>query len=150
MGATDTLKALIWGSLMFSIFVTSYAAILSSQINSTDISIYTVPANETDINSISRQIDEGLGNQTGVNFLDLAGLTLYSGNFFASFFLNFIFAVPKMIGIVLTAIAMFTNFDPTVERNLIALVTLIVSTVYILSIINFLLGVRSGNLGRDF
>lgn len=143
----DVLWGLAVGSAIFSIAITAYAAILVSQIDANDIADYTSIAAVNDLNDLSHQFETSLSNQQNTGPVELAALVFYSGNFFVSLFLNFIFAVPRLIGIIVGTFLYFTGFSSSLILTIMGLINFIFSVTYVVIVIGFLLGIRSGRAG---
>lgn len=140
----NILWGLAVGSAIFSIAITAYSAILVNQINPNDIADYQSIAAINDLNDLSNKFETGLNNQQNTGPIEIAALIFYSGNFFVSLFLNFIFAVPRLIGIIITTFLYFAGFNSALIVGVIGLINFIFSATYVLIVIGFLLGVRSG------
>lgn len=96
-----------------------------------------------DLNQIQAQINSNLGSQFNIPVVDMGALVFYSGNLVADLMLNFFFAVPSIVTLILNVFFLIFPLDPTVQMMLQAFVFTVVSIVYFMAIISFILSVRA-------
>lgn len=133
------------GVLMLSIFWSLAITMITYAIPIEDrgvIDIYRTK-DTMDLNTISSQFQGNMEQQlnvpSGSSAVDLALLSLYSGNIFADLLLNFFFAVPNMLSLLLSAILILFPMDSILATNITIAFSVFVSVIYILGIITFLI-----------
>jgi len=96
-----------------------------------------------DLNQIQAQINTNLGSQFNIPVVDMGALVFYSGNLVADLMLNFFFAVPSLVTLILNAFFLIFPLDPTVQGMIQAFVFVVVSVIYFMGVIAFILSVRA-------
>lgn len=101
---------------------------------------------EISLESVGEQVQESVEQQTNIPVVELGALVFYSGNILIDLILNFAFAIPEMIALLITS---FSVVFP-MAASLAVLVQLFISTMFIvfyfIGIIQLLTGIRSGRL----
>jgi hypothetical protein len=82
-------------------------------------------------------------SQKNIPLIEMGALLFYSGNFIIDLCFNFIFAIPQMIGLILSGVAILFNIDPDIMYLIQAYLMGIMGLLYIISIIQMLIGVRT-------
>lgn len=124
-----------------------------------NIFTYTLPSEARDVTTsvsdlnhdinmddVAGQIESSLTDQTKIPLIDIGALVFYSGNLLVDLFLNFLFAIPEMIGVLLGGAMRLFSLDTTIVAYVQVFVAAAVGISYVMAIIAFLTNVRSGRI----
>ncbi len=99
---------------------------------------------KTSLDKVSSDVQQSLSKQTNIPVVELGALVFYSGNILIDLILNFLFAIPEMIAMLINGLLMIFSID----SNLFAFVEIFtgvaIGVFYMIGIIQLLLGLRSG------
>ncbi len=105
-------------------------------------------AETIDLEGTSKNIEESIGNQlnvpSGLSAVDIGFLVLYSGNIFVDLMLNFFFAVPQLLNVILSGIFILIPFDSFIQTQIKVFVSVLVVSIYLIGIFATLVIIRSG------
>jgi len=97
----------------------------------------------TDITNITGRIESTTQSQLNIPLIDLGALVFYSGNIIVDLMLNFFFALPSMLTILVTTFTNIFSLDAYLASQLKLFVFSIVSILYFLNLLAFILNIRS-------
>jgi len=143
MGAMDYLKyiLIVQAFFAFSVTMVSYA-LPASTID--HVAIFEDQSGNLDIKTVNAQFKESLQDQRNIPLIDVGALIFYSGNFILDLMVNFIFAVPQMIGMLINGISLiFSGIDTGLLALVETFLSLLVSTLYIIALIQTVTNIRS-------
>jgi hypothetical protein len=103
-------------------------------------------ANEINLETVSDDVQDSLESQTNVPIVELGALVFYSGNILIDLLLNFAFAIPQMIALLLTGIEMLFDFHTGIAATVQLFATVSVTVFYFFGLIQLLTSVRSGRV----
>jgi hypothetical protein len=149
MADTDNMmglfKAIILVQLFFSFAITGISYTIPDDAKHF-VSSFSDLASEIDLEGTSTQIKNSIEQQTNIPVIELGALVFYSGNILIDLLLNFAFAIPEMIGLVISGIMMFLSMD----SYLLALVQIFAAVVtyalYFIGLMQLMTNVRSGRI----
>lgn len=98
------------------------------------------------LENVATDIESGLEQQTNIPVIELGALVFYSGNILLDLLLNFAFAIPTMIGLLVSGIVRLINLDSFITVTIQLFATVIVTAWYFIAIIQLITGVRSGRI----
>lgn len=129
--------------LFYSLGITLYAHALPE--DSLDyVTSFSDLAGEISLSSVGEQVQDSIEEQTTIPVIELGALVFYSSNIILDLLLNFAFAIPEMIGLLLYGLMMLLNIDPVMVNTIQLFFTVIITVLYFLSIITLLTSIRSG------
>lgn len=102
------------------------------------------PGHPINLGSVSQNIQESAEKQMNVPLLDMGALIFYSGNVIVDMILNTLFAIPEMVSIVTNILVHFLPFPAAIQGTLQVFLWAVISAVYIIGILAFVMEVRSG------
>jgi hypothetical protein len=144
-GTFDYFKAIIIIQLFFGFAVTLVAYTMPTEAQ--DYVTIIQPGRPIDLGSVSKDIQESAERQMQIPLLDLGALVFYSGNIVIDLILNSIFAIPEMITIIANIFFSFFPIDAYIANYLKLFIMAVISAVYILGILAFMMNIRStGNI----
>jgi len=138
-------KTIILAQLFFAVVMTGYTNIVPTDAIDV-IDPFTDLAEKTDAEDINSQVQSNLERQTDLPVVELGALVFFSGNILLDFILNFAFALPAMLQLLINSVLMLINVPSQVATVLVTFVGVAVSVLYFISIINFVVGLRSGRI----
>jgi len=101
--------------------------------------------NQNDILETEEKIESSLTKQTNIPVIDMGALVFYSGNLVIDLLLNFIFAIPEMITLLMNCVLIIFSIDPFIIQQLQIFTSVLFSMIYFIGIIQLILGMRSGS-----
>jgi hypothetical protein len=107
---------------------------------------YSALASGTDLNTIRAQVEGATTKSTSVPLYDVGALVYYSGNILIDLLLNFVMALPAMIGLIIHGIGTLISIDALMLLQVKIFAELIVMVIYFISIIQLLTGIRAGRV----
>lgn len=101
-------------------------------------------ADDLDFQSVSSDVQESLQRQTNIPVIDIGALVFYSGNILIDLVLNFTFAIPEMIGLLVNGLLFLFNVPSIVVVTVQAFASVAIIILYFMGIIQLLMTIRSG------
>lgn len=112
--------------------------------NLNHVEVFNEPAENFDMIGIKDDVESSLQGQTTMPVVDIGALVFYSGNILLDLLLNFFFAIPQMLFLLITAFTQLFNMPEFITAQIEIFVSVIVAILYFISLMQLLLGVRSG------
>jgi len=100
-------------------------------------------ANEATLTNVSTQIQDSITQQTRIPIIELGALVFYSGNLVIDLLLNFAFALPEMIGLIINGIMLLVNIDSYVFAVVQLFASVVMVVLYFVSLMQLLIGIRT-------
>lgn len=94
----------------------------------------------------SQDIQDSLEQQTNIPVIELGALVFYSGNILLDLLVNFAFAVPGMLAVLLNGITYLVGIDATIVYHLQTFISAIMLALYFFGLIQLITGLRSGRV----
>jgi hypothetical protein len=150
LGQLDSLKTVLLVMLFYSFAITVLNYALPG-----DMHHYMYPFSEMGsggygLNETASRIQSNLEKQTRAPVIDLAALSFYSGNILIDLMLNFVFAIPQMISLLLMAFAVLFNFDAVIISHIQAFTTVAMCVVTFIGLIQGIVSLRSSGGQKVF
>lgn len=140
--AWDLFKMMILVQLFYAFAITLLAHALPAA-SLVYIEPFSDLAQEISLESVTTDIEDTIGEQVNIPVIELGALVFYSGNILIDLMLNFFFAIPEMIGLLIHGFMMLFN----VENYLFAQVQLVsmavLSVLYFIGVVQLLMNIRS-------
>lgn len=143
MEATKTIGIILMTMLFYSFGITMLAHFIPAD-NLAYVDVFSSSGAQLDFEEVGEQLDDSIQDQINVPLIDLAALVFYSGNILIDFFLNFIFAFPQMVQILLSVMFNFMDVDIFIQTTVKQAVGIIVFVPFVLLLLSFILNMRSG------
>ena len=146
MGALNSFKAILIVMLFYSFVITTMTYVTPdgalNYIKSIDD--ITTP---TDLQEVGEKVQSSVEKQTNIPVVEMGALVFYSGNILIDLILNFIYAIPQMIGLLVNLLLMLFN----VESQVFAIVEIFAAVIYtvlmLLTLLEMLTNIRAqGNV----
>lgn len=103
-------------------------------------------ADELSLTSVSEDVQGSIQQQTNIPVVELGALVFYSGNILIDLLLNFAFAIPQMMTMLVQGLLMLFNFDTYIWVLVQLFLSVVVIVLYFIGLMQLLIGVRSGRL----
>jgi len=145
MQIMDMIKVVIWMQLFFAISMTIYTHALPEDALDY-VTGYQDLADNIDINSVSDNIQSSLQRQSNIPVIETGALIFYSGNILLDLLLNFTFAVPQMFTLLINGLMLLLGIDAMFMGFIQLFLSVGIMAVYFISIIQLLVGIRSGRI----
>lgn len=98
------------------------------------------------LQGVGDSIEDSLVSQTNIPVIELGALVFYSGNIILDLLINFAFAIPQMITMLLNGIMMLVNVDTNVFNIMQLFFSVVIVAVYFFGLIRLVTSIRSGRL----
>lgn len=129
--------------LFYSLGIT--LLVYTTEPMSVDNTILEQYTNSTsDMEDVTGELEGAIGEQTDIPLVDIAGLVFYSGNIILDLMLNFYFALPSMVTLLVAGFDYVFLLDPIVAANVKLFLYGLVAIFYTMSLLSFILSIRSG------
>lgn len=153
MQATDLMKTAILVQLFYAIGITLFSYALCGANGGFTlpgacnyVTGFSLGDDGLDIATVSSDVQSALEQQTNIPVVELGALVFYSGNILLDLFLNFVFAIPEMVGMLVNGVLLIFNIDNFVFAAIQIFVSVVTVTFYLIAGIEMLTNVRSGRV----
>jgi hypothetical protein len=136
-------KIIILIQLLYGIGITGYTQILPED-SLNYVTSFSDLGNEIDFNTISSEVEDSLERQTNIPVIELGALVFYSGNILIDLIMNFAFAIPQMLILLMNGIFSLMSVDAVLLGYVQLFISTTISVLYLIGIIELLTGLRSG------
>lgn len=138
-------KVMLIAQLFFSISVVMISQNLpAGAVNY--VNSFEDVGNTFSLNETSSKVQESVKSQTSLPLIELGALVFYSGNILVDLLLNFAFAVPAMVGLLINGLMVLFNLDQAIVASLTLFAMVATTVLYFMSVLQLLTGIRSGRL----
>lgn len=138
-------KVVLLVQLFFAFAITTIAYAMPSSAKH-HIDSWSDLSDRINLTSVSEDVSDGLEQQTNIPILDIGALIFYSGNILIDLILNFAFAIPEMLGLIIFGISRLIELDPQIIVIVQSFTSVAVLVMYFLSVIQLLTGLRTGRV----
>lgn len=145
MEMTDMLRVIVIMQLFFSFGITSISYAIPDDAKIYVDSFGDLNSN-VDMESINEEIQDSLNRQTNIPVIELGALVFYSGNILLDLFLNFAFAIPQIVTMIMQGIMLLLSIDTGVIYFFQIFLTISIAVIYLIGIIQMLTNIRSGRV----
>lgn len=142
MELMDYFKTIILISLFYSVCITGISRTIPS-----DALKFVSTFNTNDnfnVEIVQAKIEQGVKQQTTLPLIDVGALVFYSGNIFLDLLLNFVFALPQLLTMVIAGVGFLVSFDKELVVMVQTFLSAIIGIMYFIGLIQMLLNIRSG------
>lgn len=144
MGALDAFKVVIIVQLFFAFCITLVSHSLPADMRPYVDSFEGV-SDQINLNNTAQKVQTSLEKQTRIPLIDIGALVFYSGNIIIDLLLNFVFAFPEMVGLLVYGLTVLFNINQYLVIMVQLFVSVIVVALYFLGLIQTILQLRSGS-----
>ena len=105
-----------------------------------------IGTNSFTLEDISDDVQSSFEQQNNIPVIELGALLFYSGNILIDLLVNFVFAIPQMIGLLINGILLLFNVDSFVWATVELFSSVVIVVLYTIGMMQLLTEVRSGRL----
>jgi len=138
------LKAMVMVMLFWSLCISLLTSTLPAAFVSDELIFFTNSDNNYTMQELGDMVGVGADDQFDVAFTDFTSLIFYSSNLFFTLLVNFIFAVPQMLSLLIRGLFLFIPVAATIKAQLLSFFNITIVALYLLGIIGLVLNIRSG------
>lgn len=144
MSAMDYFKAVLLTQLFYSFAITILVYGLSGTGAFTpNLQSFSDLSNNIDINNITNEVQNTMTRQTQVSVIDVGALVLFSGNILLDLLVNFAFALPQMITLLINGVMQLIGIDPHITAIIQVFATALTMIMYSIALLTLLTNIRS-------
>lgn len=108
------------------------------------VTSYSEITDTINLESVSNEVQGSLDSQSNIPVIELGALVFYSGNILIDLLVNFAFAIPEMIGLLVFGILSLLNVDSYIFATVELFAGVTMMVVYVVGLIQLLNTIRSG------
>ena len=138
-------KMVIIAQLFFGTAITLLAYALPADMTG-QVNFVQENIPQSSVESISTDVEEALERQTNIPVIDVGALVFYSGNILADLVINFIFAIPTALSLLINLVLNLISVDPQIMYIIQGFFTAAITTLYAIGVINLFINIRSGRV----
>lgn len=138
-------KGIIIMQLFYAFIITGLAHSMPASTQ-TYLTGFSDVTDEINLQNVSAEVQDSLNRQTQIPVIEMGALVFYSGNILLDLLINFMFAIPQMIGLLINGIMLLFNVDSYIFAIAELFFSVVVSAMYIIGLIQLITGIRSGRI----
>jgi len=137
------LEYILMVQLFFAFGVSVLAYALDPMISSDQV-ILQYSTTASSMQNVTDKLSATTQNQLKISVVDLGALVFYSGNILVDLLLNFMTALPSIVTLIIGGFFMLFGGDAFIVAQLKAFIYIILTALYFLGLLSFILEIRSG------
>ena len=142
--ALSLFKIMLVVMMFYSVAITLLNYSLAGQTGALD-QLGVFGQGSISLDAVSTKVQSSMSSQLGIPLIAQFGaLMLFSGNILVDLLLNFVFAVPQMIMILVNSLCMLFSINAYINATIQALFYTAYLALFMISIIQLLVNLRSG------
>lgn len=110
------------------------------------VDIFTAVGHSIGLNEIGQKVENSLQTTTTTPIIEVGALVFYTGNILLDLLLNFAFAIPEMIGLIVNGLMMLFSFDSYFFVTVQLFAFICVMITYFIGLIQLLTNLRTGRI----
>lgn len=107
---------------------------------------FSSPTRTVNLTTTGGEIQGSLERQTNLALIDVGALVFFSGNIFLDLLLNFAFAIPEMVGLLISGFLFLFNIDSGIMLLIEGFTAILLYSLYFIALIQFIASIRSGRV----
>ena len=108
------------------------------------VTVFSDSTSDITLEGVGAEVQDSLTRQTNMPIIEAGALVFYSGNILIDLLLNFAYAIPQMLGMLIHGITILFNLDTTIFMIVQLFASVLITILYLLGLIQLLTGIRSG------
>lgn len=142
LGFFSNVKAIIVMMAFYSVCISMIIHILPADAKAYPLAFNPsrTPATISEIQSIT---NNNMQQQTNLPIVELGSLLFYSGNFILDLFLNFMFAIPEMLGFLIAIFGRLIGIDAVIVSYTNAFLLGITGAIFLVTAVQYIVTLRS-------
>ena len=141
----DMFKAVLLIMLFFSFIITGFAHVLPED-SLNYVTMFSDVGTGVKLNETTATIQSSVEQQSNLPVIELGALVFYSGNIIMDLLLNFTFAIPEMISLVINGVMSLFSINSYLLYLVQVFTSAIMIIIYFISILQLVTGIRSGRI----
>lgn len=142
MSAMDYFKAILLTQIFYAFAITALLyGLPPDSLN--HITSFSDVGSNINVDNIVTNVQGTLTKETKFSVIDLGTLALFSGNILLDLLVNFAFALPQMITLLINGIAMLVNIDLHITAIIWSFATALTMIFYFIGLLTLLTNIRS-------
>jgi hypothetical protein len=137
-------KAILIVQLFFSFAITVLSYTIDDQSSLNYVASFSDLGNKISLDGTVDKVQNTITQQKNLPIVVLGGLVFYSGNILIDLLLNFAYALPEMVGLLLFGITTLFSFDLNLTYLIQTFLFVAITVWYVISLIQLLTTIRSG------
>lgn len=137
-------KYLILVQAFYAVSITMLSYTIVDSANPDYIDIFRSPSESINLVNVTDQLQGSLERQTNIPVIDVGALVFYSGNIVLDLLLNFSFALPQMLSMLVSGVGMIFGVDAFIMVQIQLFITIFISAMYLFGLLQLITGLRSG------
>lgn len=142
-GIFEYFKFVLMMHLFFSFAITGVTHTLPDQ-EKNYVSMFSTQAAEVDMGDIGQDIESSIQSEANLPLLDVGALVYHSGNLLLDLLVNFLFAIPAMITLLLSGFFLVFSVDAYIATQIKLLIYTLGALLYLLGVLVFIMNIRAG------
>jgi hypothetical protein len=140
-------KVMLIVQLMFAVSIVMITRTMPDDaIAESYVDSFAGVADQINVEQVGEEVSSSLQEQTNIPLIELGALVFYSGNILIDLLLNFAFAIPEMIGLLIYGITQVFNLPTDLVVPIQGFASATILVLYFLAVVQILTGIRSGRI----
>jgi len=136
-------STIIMVQLFYSFAITTVVYSMEDELQLQSLPYYDADQ-KMDLNYTVNQVQSNIDSQTKLPLIEFGALLFYSSNIILDLLLNFAFAIPQMIGFIVSGMCALFAFPVSIIATVQAFASGIIILLYFISILQLIISMRSG------
>jgi len=141
----DAFKTILVVMLFYSMSITLLSYAMPSE-SLKYVDVFSEATESITLESVSADVQDSLQSQTDIPVIELGSLIFHSGNILIDLILNFVFAIPEMLGLLIHGVTMLLNIDSYIFVVVELFASVAVLALYIVGLMQLLVGLRTSQV----
>jgi len=142
MGIMDLFKVVVLVQLFYAFAITIVAHALPVDALP-QATAFSDVSQEISLEQVGTDVQDSIQQQANLPLIELGAIIFYSGNIIIDLLLNFAFAIPEMIGLLIFGITRLFSLDTFIITYVQLFFSVVMMVLYFLGIIELLTAIRS-------
>jgi len=142
MAIMDLFKVVVLVQLFYAFSITIVAHSLPAETLAQATRFQDI-SEEINLQNVGNDVQETIEKQANLPLIEIGAIIFYSGNIIIDLLLNFAFAIPQMIGLLVYGITSLFSIDTYIVAYVELFFSVVMMVLYFLGIIELLTAIRS-------
>lgn len=143
MSAMDYFKAVLLTQLFYSVAIVLILYGLEGTTLAPHIQSFSDVGGSIGLNNVTSEVQNTLDRETQFSVVDLGALALFSGNILLDLLVNFAFALPQMITLLVNGVLQLIGVDAQITAIVQIFATAVIMIMYFIALLSLLTNIRS-------
>lgn len=143
MSAMDYFKAVLLTQLFYGVAITLILYGIEGTTLAPQIQVFTDVGGSIGLTNVTEEVQNSLHRETQFSVVDLGALALFSGNILLDLLVNFAFALPQMVTLLINGITSLIGIDAQITVIVQGFATAVIMIMYFIALLSLLTNIRS-------